>query len=66
MRCILCNDHATFEHTVFQGTVPVKVRLCEPCAEKIDADHHLSTIKAAPDHAAKNAAVESFLKAVGK
>ena len=66
MRCFLCSGHATFEHTVFQGTAPVKVRLCESCAEKIDADNHLSAIKAAPDHAAKTAAVESFLKAVGK
>ncbi len=66
MRCMMCHQHATFEHTVFQGTSPVKVRLCEPCAGKVDATGQLAKIKAAPDHASKNAAVAVFLKAVGK
>jgi hypothetical protein len=66
MRCMMCNQHATFEHTVFQGTSPIKVKLCNACATKVDAPGQLAKIKAAPDHAAKNAAVTTFLKAVGK
>jgi hypothetical protein len=62
----MCGGHATFEHTVFRGTSPVKVRLCEPCSQKANATDHLAKIKAAPDHAAKSAAVESFLQIVGK
>ena len=65
MRCVICKDHATFEHTVFKGTEPVKVRLCDACASKVEAEKHLSLIKDAPDHSAKNAAVEGFLKIVG-
>lgn len=66
MRCIMCGGHATFDHTVFQGTAATKVRLCDPCAGKVDADEHLAKIKQAPDHAAKSEAVNDFLKAVGK
>jgi hypothetical protein len=66
MRCIMCGGHANFEHTVFRGTNPVKIRLCDPCAQKAQASDHLAKIKAAPDHAAKTAAVEQFLKVVGK
>lgn len=66
MKCNLCNQHATFEHTVFQGTTPTRVRLCAPCAGKVGAEQHLAKIKGAPDHSAKLAAVEAFLRAVGK
>ena len=66
MRCIMCGNHATFTHTLFKGTAPVKVNLCEPCVQKAHANDHMAKIKAAPDHAAKGAAVDSFLKAVGK
>lgn len=66
MRCTMCDQHATFEHTVFQGTKPTRVRLCASCAGKVGADQHLAKIKGAADHDAKAAAIEAFLKAVGK
>jgi hypothetical protein len=62
----MCDQHGTFEHTVFQGMKPIKVRLCASCAGKVGADQHLAKIKGAADHAAKAAAVDAFLKAVGK
>lgn len=66
MRCIMCGEHASHDHTVFEGTTPVKVRLCGPCGDKVDIAKHISTIKSAPDHAAKTSAVEELLRAVGK
>ena len=65
MRCKMCGEHATWEHTVFQGTSPTKVRLCSGCEQKIQADEQLARIKAAPDRDAKLAAVDSFLREVG-
>jgi len=65
MRCKMCGSHATWEHTVFLDMSPTKVRLCEPCQQKIHADDTLEQIKAAADHDAKNAAVGAFLKQVG-
>ncbi len=66
MRCILCGGHATFTHTLFKGTTPHKVNLCEPCTQKAQANDHLAKIKAAHDHASKGAAVDQFLKVLGK
>lgn len=66
MRCIMCGGHATFDQTVFRGTSPTKIRLCEPCASKVDASEHLARIKGAADREAKDAAVAEFLRAVGK
>jgi protein-arginine kinase activator protein McsA len=66
MRCILCGSHATFTHTLFKGTTPYKVNLCEPCTQKSQANEHLAKIKGAHDHAAKGVAVDQFLKVLGK
>ena len=66
MRCILCGGHATFSHTLFKGTTPHKVNLCDPCAQKSNASERMAKIKAAHDHAAKGAAVDEFLAAIGK
>jgi len=44
---------------------PTKVRLCAPCEQKIQADDQLARIKAAPDHDAKNAAIDTFLTQAG-
>ena len=66
MRCVLCEQHATFTHTVFQGASPTTVKLCPACAEKVQADQHMANIKSAPDKDAKSTAVTQFLKAVGK
>lgn len=66
MRCMMCGSHATFVHTVFQGTTPHKVNLCDPCTQKAQATEHMARIKAAPDREAKSAAVGELLKAVGK
>ena len=65
MRCKMCGGHATWERTVFRDMAPTKVRLCDPCQEKIQAEQKLTQIKAAPDHDAKNAAVDAFLKELG-
>lgn len=66
MICIKCKKHATFDHTVFQGTTPVRVTLCTGCEAETNAQVLFSSIKGAPDKAAKHAAVDNFLKAVGK
>lgn len=66
MRCILCGSHATFTHTVFKGTTPHKVNLCDPCSQKAQAADHMAKIKAASDKNAKGAAVDEFLKVLGK
>lgn len=66
MICIVCKKHATFDHTFFRGPTPHKVTLCGECETKTGAHDHIAKIKGAPDKAAKHAAVEEFLKAVGR
>ena len=66
MICIVCKKHATFDHTVFRGPSPVKVTLCGECSDKTGAEGLLAKIKTAPDKPAKHAAVDEFLKAVGR
>ncbi|MHC4550486.1 MAG: hypothetical protein ACYTEZ_17100 [Planctomycetota bacterium] len=66
MRCFICQQHATFDHTVFQGTSPTTVRLCPDCSVKVQAEQHVANIKSAPDRNAKNAAIAEFLRAIGK
>ncbi|MFQ5845619.1 MAG: hypothetical protein ACE5JG_11595 [Planctomycetota bacterium] len=66
MRCMMCQEHATFDQAVFVGTSPTTVRLCDGCAARVDAQEHMNRIKAAPDHQTKNAAAAEFLKAIGK
>lgn len=66
MRCMLCKGHATFDQTVFQGAVATKVRLCDPCAAKVNAQEHMAQIRGAPDHQTKTQAVAAFLKKLGK
>jgi hypothetical protein len=64
MRCNVCHGPVAFERTVFQGTKPTTIRLCEPCADKIDVLGHLDRIKGAADHAAKTEAIDGLLSAV--
>ena len=64
MRCMICHGPVVFERTVFNATTPTTVRLCNPCATKVDVMKHLEGIKAAADHQAKNEAVASFLAAI--
>lgn len=66
MICILCKKHATFEHTVFQGVTPHHVTLCPECSSSTGAPDLVAAIKSAPDKPAKHAAVDQFLKAVGR
>ena len=66
MICIVCRKHATFDHTLFRGASPVHVTLCGECATKTGADGHLEKIKSSADKTAKHAAVDEFLKAVGR
>ena len=65
MRCKMCGGHATWEHTVFKGTAPTRIRLCAPCEQKIQADEKLAQIKAVTDHDARLAAVDSLLTELG-
>ena len=65
MRCKLCGEHATWEQTIFKDMSPTKVRLCASCQQKVQADDQLARIKSAPDHDAKNAAIDEFLKQAG-
>ncbi len=62
--CMRCRAHATFNHTVFQGTSPTTIKLCDECATSLGADGHIAAIKSASDHEAKNQAVTAFLAAV--
>ena len=64
MRCNACHAHAVFERSVFLGTKPETVRLCQPCADSIDVHKHMDAINEASDHEHKNAAVNAFLEAV--
>ena len=64
MRCTACHGPVVFERTVFHETTPSTVRLCASCADGIDAIGHMRAIAAAPDHAAKTAAVDALLEAV--
>ena len=66
MICMVCHKHASFEHTMFRGPSPVRVVLCPECTTKTGAEGHLEKIKGSTDKTAKHAAVEEFLKAVGK
>ena len=66
MRCMLCHGRGVFERTVFKGTSPTTVRLCEPCAEKVNVMGHFERIKAAGDHETKTQAVEELLTALGQ
>ena len=45
MRCIVCGGHATWERTVFKGTEPTRVRLCDACQAKVQADTRIARIK---------------------
>ena len=62
--CMRCKAHATFNHTVFQGTSPTTIKLCDDCATSLGAEGHLEAIKGASDHEEKNRAVTAFLAAV--
>lgn len=66
MLCMVCHKHATFQQTVFQGTLPTHIKLCEPCGTNVDINGRLDTISLAEDHEAKNEAVADLLKAVGQ
>jgi hypothetical protein len=66
MICIVCKKHATFDHTLFKGASPVKVALCPECVAKTGAETHLAAIKGAADRNARHAAVDAFLKVVGR
>ncbi len=66
MICIVCKKHASFAHTIFKGTIPVKVTLCPDCVQKTGAEEHLVSIKNAAHGDAKHVAIDAFLKAVGK
>ena len=66
MLCMLCKKkHADWEHAVFHGTTPTRVRLCLDCAQEKDANGHMEKIYAADNHDAKNDAVANFLQALG-
>jgi len=65
MPCVMCKGTATFKHTVFRGTTPQVVKLCQPCADKVRAEERLRQIKETVGHDAKMAAVDDFLNSVG-
>ena len=62
--CQRCKSHATFTHTVFRGTTPTTIKLCDSCAEAVGVRDRLADIKSAPDHDAKTAAVDALLSAL--
>jgi len=66
MHCDLCQNHASWEHTLFKGTLPVRVHLCDDHRAKVGVEQHLAKIKSSHDKMAKQAAVDAFLAAVGK
>ena len=64
MRCNVCHGHAVYQRTVFHGTAPMTVKLCEPCADRVGLVDHMHAIAIADDHAAKTAAVDALVDAV--
>jgi len=66
MHCDLCRNHATWEQTVFRGTQPVKVHLCETHKAQVQPEDQLAKIKGLQDKAAKLAAMDAFLASLGK
>jgi protein-arginine kinase activator protein McsA len=67
MLCDSCRKgHATYEHPIFVGTKMVRVHLCNDCFTSKNAETHLNKIKTTKDHVQKTAAVEEFLKVIGK
>ena len=61
MICNVCKSHAVWQHAFFIDTQPHRISLCGTCAEKLDARGKETSVRSATDHAAKNAAVQSFL-----
>jgi len=66
MLCMVCHKHATFQQTVFRGTEPTHIKLCEPCGTTVDINGRLDAIGSAESHEAKNERVNELLKALGK
>ncbi|MHC4939603.1 MAG: hypothetical protein ACYTHK_11585 [Planctomycetota bacterium] len=65
MKCIVCGGHSTWERTVFKGMEPTRVRLCDACQAKVQADARIARIKDAPDKDAKMEAIDEFLRELG-
>jgi len=64
MLCNVCRGHAQYERIVFHDTTPTTIRLCQPCADKVDLVGHMHRITEATDHATKTAEVDSLVSAV--
>ncbi len=64
MLCNVCRTHAEFERTVFHEATPIHIKLCQPCADKVELVGHMHRITEATDHAAKTAEVDSLVSAV--
>ncbi|MDJ0520718.1 MAG: hypothetical protein QNJ90_01445 [Planctomycetota bacterium] len=64
MLCNVCRGHADYERTVFHEMTPTKIRLCVPCADKVELVDHMHRITEATDHATKTAEVDSLIEAV--
>ena len=64
MLCNVCRGHAQFERTVFHDATPTTIRLCPPCADKVELVDHMHRITEATDHASKTAAVDMLITAV--
>jgi hypothetical protein len=65
MPCVMCKKTVTFKSTVFRGTSPTTIKLCDECATKVRAEQRIQEIKAAPNHDAKMAAIDEFLSELG-
>ncbi len=66
MLCMVCHKRATFQQTVFQGTLPTHIKLCEPCGTNVDINNRLDAISTAESHDAKNERVAELLTMLGK
>ncbi len=64
MLCNVCRQRAQVERTVFHGVTPRTIRLCQPCADRVELVDHMHRISGAGDHAAKTAAVDDLVAAV--
>jgi protein-arginine kinase activator protein McsA len=64
MRCNVCHGQAVFQRTVFHDSAPTTIKLCEPCAERVDLVEHMHRIAHAESHDAKTAAVDGLLAAM--
>ena len=63
MRCMKCSRPASFEHVIYQGSSPSRLRLCPECAAKVEAEARIERIRSAAADS-RHAEVLDLMRAV--